>query len=138
MDKEALQVMTEWKAELEQAWRDIPKPFRQERTVRRTLQCRLFGRAVSLGFRVFADYLPPRIADRAVDLIVLDQSGRILFAVCLEGVITLATVKSLSSFEADHKIIYTLSPLEKKVQESRFFLKPDIEHMHVQTDMGYQ
>jgi hypothetical protein len=46
--------------------------------------------------------------------------------------VTLAAVKSLSSFEAINKAIITTGPLLKKVQESRFFLKEDIEHVHLQ------
>jgi hypothetical protein len=79
-----------------------------------------------------ADYMPPRILDRPIDLIVLDDNHAILIALCLDTLVTLAAVKSLSSFEAAHKIIFTTGMLEKKVQESRFFLKPDIQHVHLQ------
>jgi hypothetical protein len=70
--------------------------------------------------------------DRPVDLIVLQEDGAVLLALCLDTVVTLAAVKSLSSFESVHKVIFTMGLLEKKVQESRFFLKPDILHVHLQ------
>ncbi|GEM_PF-287242 len=136
MEKDASQVMEQWKRELEAAWRDMPKKFRTEKTARRTLQCCLYARAASMGYKVVADYMPPRVADRPVDVVVLDDRDSILFAVCLDSMVTLAAVKSLDSFEARHKVIYTMSPMEKKVRESRFFLKPDIVHHHLQRNGG--
>jgi len=123
--------MEKWKRDLEAAWVEIPKAFRNEGSVRRTLQCWLYGRLREMGYSVVADYFPPRIRDRPIDIIALNREQEIVFAVCLDKLVTLAAVKSLSSFAAAHKVIYTTGPLEKKVQESRFFLKPDIEHFHL-------
>ena len=114
------------KTDLEGVWRQIPRPFRTDRSIHGTLQCYLYWRLSDAGFRVIADYLPPRIPDRSVDLIALDQEQKIVYAVCLDTVITLYAVKSLTSFEAAERIILTTGVLEKKVQESRFFLKPEI------------
>ncbi|MCK8600760.1 hypothetical protein [Desulfoferrobacter suflitae] len=122
----------EWKKELESCWRAIPRTFQNDHTVRRTLQCHLYQYLRSLGYRAVADYLPPRIQDRASDLIALNDQQEIVYAICLETVVTLAAVKSLSSFAAANKVIFTTGLLEKKVQESRFFLKPDIVHLHLQ------
>ncbi len=132
MQDDAFQYLERWKRELEGAWREIPKPFRNERTVHRTLQCFLFDRLKELGYRVVADYMPPRIMDRSIDLIAVKEGHEILYAVCFDTVVTLAAVKSLSSFECANKVIFTTGHLEKKVKESRFFLKPDIEHVHLQ------
>ena len=124
--------LEEWKKGLEEIWREIPKPFRNDHSVRRTLQCDLYARMCRLGFRVVGDYLPPRALDRPIDLIALNDQQQIEYALCLDNLVTLAAVKSLSSFESTHKIIYTMGPMEKKVQESRFFLKPEILHVHLQ------
>ncbi len=129
MDRDAL--LLEWKEELEKALKGIPKSFRSERTVRRTLQCHLYARLVSRGYKVVADYMPPRIAERPVDILVMDEKGAVPFAFCLDAVITLPAVKSLGSFQAECKVIYTMGHLEKKVMESRFFLKPEIIHHHL-------
>ncbi len=40
-----------WKSQLEKAWRRIPKPFRSERAVHRTLQCLLYGMLKDLGLQ---------------------------------------------------------------------------------------
>jgi hypothetical protein len=63
---------------------------------------------------------------------VVDDDHAIVYAICIDTVVTLAAVKSLSSFEAANKVIFTTGLLLKKVQESRFFLKPEIEHVHLQ------
>lgn len=139
MQEELNQIFEQWKRYLEDSWRSIPKPFRNEHTVRRTLQCRLYGRLHGMGLHVVADYMPPRIIDRPVDLIALKKEENDLlveYAICIDTVVTLAAVKSLSSFEAVNKVIFTCGLLEKKVQESRFFLKPEIHHLHLHPFQG--
>ncbi len=131
MAEELERIMQQCKGELEKAWLQIPKPFRSDKAVHRTLQCHLYGVFQDLGYRTVADYMPPRIMDRPVDLIALKEENKIVFAICLDSVVTLAAVKSLNSFAATHKIIFTNGMLEKKVQESKFFLNEEIKHMHL-------
>ncbi len=75
--------------------------------------------------------MPPRIADRPVDIIAVNDENAIVYALCLDTLVTLAAVKSLNSFAAENKIIFTTGMLEKKVQESRFFLNEEIRHVHL-------
>lgn len=117
--------------EMEEAWRQIPKPFRSERSIHATLQCCLYRWLRRQGYVVVADYMPPRIQDRPVDVIALNDKRELCCAICIDSVVTLAAVKSLSSFEAPRKLIVTTGTFEKKVHESRFFLKPGIEHLHL-------
>lgn len=123
--------LNQWKKELEAVWNEMPKRFRNDHTVRRTLQCFLYGRLKEAGYRVVADYMPPRIQDRPIDLIAVNDNLEIVLAMCFDSVITLAAVKSLSSFDSQRKVIFTVGLFEKKVDESRFFLKPEIEHAHL-------
>jgi len=132
MPEDFTQSLEKWKKDLEKAWLRIPKPFRHDHAVRRTLQCHLYGKLCQTPYRIVADYMPPRIQDRPIDLIAVKDDREIVYAICLDTVITLAAVKSLGSFEATHKAILTTGLLMKKVQESRFFLKPEIEHVHLQ------
>jgi hypothetical protein len=131
MTEELDQNLARWKEELEEAWRQIPKPFRSDRAVHRTLQCHLYTIFQLNGARTVADYMPPRIADRPVDVITLGEENEVIYAFCFDAVVTLAAVKSLGSFAAVNKIIFTTGPLEKKVQESRFFLNAEIKHLHL-------
>lgn len=132
MEEVKVKELEEWKGQLESDWREIPEVFRNEYTVKRTLQCHLYGYLRSAGYRVVADYLPPRIQDRPIDLIAIGDSREIVYAICFDSVVTLASVKSLVSFESVHKVIFTTGLLVKKVQESRFFLKPEIQHLHLE------
>lgn len=125
-------MLDEWKKALEKSWMLIPKPFRNEHTVRGTLQCHLYRMLAETGYRVVADYLPPRIQDRPIDLIAVKDTNEIVYAVCLDTLVTLAAVKSLTSFESEYKIIFTTGLLQKKVEQSKFFLKPEIQHVHLQ------
>lgn len=132
MEKKIAVDMENWKDFLERSWRAVPKPFQSQKALRRTLQCALYAKLASEGSLVVADYQPPR-ADRPVDLIVVDGiPPTIACAICFDDVVTLYAVKSLSSFEAVVKVIFTTGPLKKKVEESRFFLKPDIHHVHLE------
>ncbi len=131
MSEEQERNSAQWKSELEGAWRRIPKAFRSDRAVHRTLQCHLYRIFEKQGLKVVADYMPPRIIDRPVDIIAVTDENEILHAVCIDTLVTLAAVKSLNSFAARNKLIFTTGPLEKKVQESRFFLNDEIKHVHL-------
>jgi len=131
MSDEMQQNLEKWKNELESAWLHIPKAFRSERAVHRTLQCRLYGILQGLGFKTVADYMPPRIVDRPIDIIAIGKENEILYALCLDTLVTLPAVKSLNSFAAVNKVIFTTGMLEKKVNESRFFLNEEIRHVHL-------
>jgi hypothetical protein len=132
MLEDVVQVVEKWKKSLEKAWQEMPKPFRNDHSIRRTLQCHLYAQMRQTGCGIVADYMPPRIQDRAIDLIAVKENHEIVYAICIDTLVTLAAVKSLSSFEAEHKVIITTGLLLKKVQESRFFLKPEIQHIHLQ------
>lgn len=132
VEQDVLPILEEWKKELEAMWREIPKPFRSDHSVRRTLQCCLRGLLQKTGYTVVADYMPPRVQDRPIELIAVNRDHEIVWAICLDTVVTLPAVKSLSSFPSRQKIIYTTGALEKKVLESRFFLKPEVLHVHLQ------
>jgi len=120
-----------WKDKLEKAWVSIPKAFRNERTIHRTLQCHLFRILQDLSLSTVADYMPPRIVDRPVDIIALNEANEIIYAFCLDTLVTLPAVKSLNSFAAVNKVIFTTGMLEKKVNESRFFLNEETKHIHL-------
>ncbi len=131
MGEEMDRTLDLWKTKLEKAWIEIPKPFRSDRSVHRTLQCRLYWIIKDLGLKAVADYMPPRIADRPVDIIAAGDENKIIYAICLDTLVTLAAVKSLSSFAAENKLIFTTGMLEKKVKESTFFLNEEIKHVHL-------
>ena len=132
MQEDPVQTLEKWKKDLEKAWLQMPKPFRNDHSIRRTLQCHLYWQLCQTGHRIVADYMPPRVQDRAIDLIAVNENHEVVYAICIDTLVTLAAVKSLSSFEAMNKVIFTTGLLLKKVQESRFFLKPEIRHFHVQ------
>lgn len=138
MSEELDRNLAQWKKELEDAWRKIPKAFRSDKSVHRTLQCHLYRIFQKLGFKTVADYMPPRVIDRPVDIIAVKEETEIVYALCIDTLVTLAAVKSLNSFAAVNKIIFTTGPLEKKVNESRFFLNEEIQHVHLKPfDRGF-
>ncbi|SPF42000.1 conserved hypothetical protein [Syntrophobacter sp. SbD1] len=131
MSEELDRTLELWKSKLEKAWIEIPKPFRSDRAVHGTLQCQLYRMVQDLGLRAVAGYMPPRIADRHIDIIAVGEENEIIYAICLDTLVTLAAVKSLGSFAAVNKLIFTTGMLEKKVKESTFFLNEEIRHVHL-------
>ena len=120
-----------WKEWLEGVWREMPRQFRSERTVHGTLACHVFWKLAATGLHVLAGWAPPRAPERAIDVIAVNDAGEIRYAVCLDTYVSLQSVKALSTFEGAEKLIVTTGPLERKVTESTFYLKPDIRHVHL-------
>jgi hypothetical protein len=47
-------------------------------------------------------------------------------------VVELKAIKSLEALDVEKKWMITFSALSKKVKESTFFLKPGIQHLHLE------
>jgi hypothetical protein len=67
-----------------------------------------------------------------IDLIGVDSSNAVKCAFAVGPVVELKAVKSLEALDLEEKWIITFSTLAKKVNESTFFLKPTIEHLHLE------
>ena len=79
------------------------------------------------------DFKPPRMRDGGfIDLIGVASSNVVKCAFAVGPVVELKAVKSLEALDLEEKWIITFSTLAKKVKESTFFLKPGIEHLHLE------
>ena len=64
-------------------------------------------------------------------MVALDQEGNVIYAFAIAPVITLGAMKTFKIVEAKEKYFITYSQMRKRVEESRFFLTPDVVHLHV-------
>ena len=78
------------------------------------------------------DFKPPRMSDGFLDLIGVDSGDMVKCAFAIGPVVELKAVKSLEALDVEEKWVITFSPLDKKVKESTFFLKPGIVHLHLE------
>lgn len=120
------------KKALEAELTHIPKPFRHGPVIHQTIKCFLYTMVKEADLWPVPDFKPPRMREGFLDLIGLDSSDAVKCAFAIGPVVELKAVKSLDALDVEEKWIITFSPLEKKVQESTFFLKSGIEHLHLE------
>ena len=109
----------------------IPKVFRRGAVVRQTIKCFLYGVVKQADLWPVPDFRPPRLSDGFVDLIGVDSEDAVKCAFAIGPVVELKAVKSLEALDVEEGWMITFSTLSKKVQESTFFLKQGIEHLHL-------
>ena len=109
----------------------IPGGFRSDGVIKELIRCVLYGYMKEQGLIPVPEFRTPRYPEGPVDLAAVNRSFDIIFAFCSGPTVELAHVKSMERIAAERKIIITFSPHEKKVRESAFFLKKDIEHLYL-------
>ena len=117
---------------LEAELTQIPKPFRQGPVIHQTIKCFLYTMVKEADLWPIPNFKPPRMSDGFLDLIGVDSSDAVKCAFAIGPVVELKAVKSLEALEVEEKWMITFSPLEKKVKESTFFLKPGVQHLHLE------
>ena len=123
---------TNLKQALEEEVARIPKTFRGDEVIQQTIKCFLYGMLKEADLWPVPNFRPPRLSDGLLDLIGLDASGAVACAFAVRPVVELKAVKSLEALEVEQKWMITFSTLGKKVKESTFFLKPGIQHLHLE------
>ncbi len=94
------------------------------------LRCLLFEWFRNNDYLVIPNYNPPIPSKRPVDILVLKNKAPFM-AIAISPVVDLEKVQALTRAPVDKKIIVTYLKKYDKVKESKFFLKPGIEHIHI-------
>lgn len=110
----------------------IPKPFRHGPVIQQTIKCFLYTMVKEADLWPVPNFKPPRMSDGFLDLIGVDSSHAVKCAFAIGPVVELKAVKSLEALDVEEKWMITFSQLSKKVKESTFFLKPGIQHLHLE------
>ncbi len=119
------------KRAIEKEVKRIPKEFKTDRVIRGVIKCVLYNICSSEGLRPVPNYSHPKFRDTSVDLIAVDQKLSVIYSFAIAQTVTLQGVKGLKFFEDSQRYFITYSKLKKKVEESKFFLEPGIEHIDV-------
>ena len=123
------------KKEIEEALAKIPKGHVSDLVVKETIRCVLFGFLKERGLVPIPAFRNPRYPEGPVDLIGMKDAHTVEVAFCSSATVELADIKSLERVPSERKFVITFSPNLKKVELSTFFLKPGIEHVHVQSPL---
>ncbi len=110
----------------------IPKHFRHGPVIQQTIKCFLYSMVKEADLWPVPNFKPPRMSDGFLDLIGVDSSDAVKCAFAIGPVVELKAVKSLEALDIEEKWMITFSQLSKKVKESTFFLKPGIQHLHLE------
>jgi hypothetical protein len=110
----------------------IPRTFRHGPVIHQTIKCFLYSVIKEADLWPVPDFKPPRMSDGFIDLIGVDPGGAVKCAFAIGPVVELKAVKSLTALDVEDKWLLTFSQLDKKVKESTFFLKPGIQHVHLE------
>ncbi len=110
----------------------IPKHFRHGPVIQQTIKCFLYSMVKEADLWPVPNFKPPRMSDGFLDLIGVDSSDAVKCAFAIGPVVELKAVKSLEALDTEEKWMITFSQLSKKVKESTFFLKPGIQHLHLE------
>jgi len=100
--------------------------------IQQTIKCFLYALLKEADLWPVPDFRPPRLTDGLLEVIGLDRSGAVVCSFAVRPVVELKAVKSLEALDVEKKWMITFSALSKKVKESTFFLKPGIQHLHLE------
>ena len=114
------------------ALKALPKFLRHDTIVAETIKCVLFQWVWENKLIPIPNYKPPHRSEEPLALVALNNKGEIIYGFAIAPVITLRGIKALKAIEAKAKYFITFSSLKKKVEESRFFLDPEVIHLHIE------
>jgi hypothetical protein len=112
----------------------IPKGYQSDAVIKETIRCVLFGILREQHLIPVPAFRNPRYPEGPVDIVGATKAPTIEMAFCSGAVIELEDVKRLDRVPCEKKFVVTFSKDKKKVDMTRFYLKPGIEHIHVYKD----
>jgi hypothetical protein len=109
----------------------IPKGYQSDVVIKETIRCVLFGFIRDQGLIPVPAFRNPRYPEGPVDIVGVTKTPTIELAFCSSAVIELEDVKRLDRVPCEKRYVVTFSRDRKKVEMTRFYLKPGIEHISV-------
>jgi len=110
--------------------------LKHEIMVAEAIKCALFQWIRKEGLMPIPHYKPPKRQEDPLPLVAFDDTGKIVYAFAIAPIITLKAIKTFKVIKAEKKIFLTFSPLKQKLEESKFFLSPDVFHLHLNIFKG--
>jgi hypothetical protein len=121
----------EIKKELLAAIRSIPKGYLKDPVVKEAIRCVLYEWLKKNGYNPVPAFRNPRYPEGPVDIVGVKEDHAVEIAFCSNPTVELANIKSLERVDCEKKFVISFSPNKEKVEMSKFFLKPGIEHIYL-------
>jgi hypothetical protein len=119
-----------------EAIRGIPKGHLSDEVIKETIRCVLYEFLKGQGLQPIPAFRNPRFPEGPVDIVGVKNAHEISIAFCSNPAIELEDVKKLDRVPCERKFVITFSQNRKKVELSAFYLKPGIEHIHIDQKEG--
>jgi hypothetical protein len=116
---------------VKKALKALPKFLRHDTIVAETIRCALFQWVWENKLIPVPNYKPPHRSEEPLALVALNKTGAIVYGFAVAPVVTLGAMKTFKVIDAKAKYFITFSSLKKKIEESKFFLDPEVIHLHV-------
>ncbi len=116
--------------ELEQ----VPAAMHQDAVSSQVILFILHQAVKEMGLVPVPSWKPPRSTRDRIDLVGVAPGSdppQVEIAFCVSPLVELSGIKALEWVECPHKIVVTFSPRKDKVEQSRFFLTPGLEHLNL-------
>jgi hypothetical protein len=107
----------------------IPAGYLSDPMIREVIRCVLFEIVREQGLIPVPAFRNPRYPEGPVDIVGIMEGPTVEVAFCSNATIELEDIKRLERVPANKKFVITFSQNQKKVEMSKFFLKPGIEHI---------
>lgn len=119
------------KKRLVEAISAIPSGYLSDLVIKETIRCVLYGFLKERGFIPIPAFRNPRYPEGPVDMVGMKDAYELEVAFCSKPTIELEDIKSLDRVPCERKFVISFSQNQKKVEMSKFFLKPGIEHIYI-------
>ena len=112
----------------------VPPAMRQDTVSRQVILHLLHQALKEMGLVPVPAWKPPRSTRDRIDLVGVEPGSdppRVEIAFSVNPLVELSGIKALEWVECPHKMVVTYSRRKDKVEQSRFFLTPQLEHLNL-------
>lgn len=114
----------------------IPEEYLSDTVIKETIRCILYGYLEKSGLIPVPAFRNPRYHEGPVDIMGMKDAQTLEVAFCSSPTIELDDIKRLERVPCEKKFVISFSDNQKKVDMSKFFLKPGIEHIYIHDTAG--
>lgn len=113
---------------------DIPQAMRQDTAIRQAVICFMAGAIRQMGLTPVAAWKPPKSTRDCIDLVGVTPGSHppeVKLALVADPLVELPKLRTLEWVDCPDKLVITFSERTDKVQQTTFFLKPDLTHLDI-------
>ena len=121
-------------AVIRQDMEKLHQAFQQDEVLRQTIVFRLAKILADMDLIAVPSWKPPRSTRDRIDLVGAvpgTDPPEIMIAFVVDPFVELPKIKAMEWVSCEEKVVVTFSPRREKVNQSTFFLSPDMDHINL-------